>query len=201
VWRLSIPEVLRGGALSGLIGATHAHPTRQNRHSHHFRPRQRRGLRGYSGPAIAEWLQKALSVPYELDARVIPDGFDSVRDTLIDMADKANCCLILTTGGTGPAPRDLTPEATLAAAHREMPGFGELMRARSLEQTPTAILSRQTAAHRGACLIVNLPGSPRSIDLCLKAVFPAIPYCVELIGGAWIDTDPEFVKTVRPSKK
>ena len=154
-----------------------------------------------SGPAIAEWLQKALSVPYELDARVIPDGFDSVRDTLIDMADNANCCLVLTTGGTGPAPRDLTPEATLAAAHREMPGFGELMRARSLEQTPTAILSRQTAAHRGACLIVNLPGSPRSIDLCLKAVFPAIPYCVELIGGAWIDTDPEFVKTVRPSKK
>ena len=113
-----------------------------------------------SGPAIAEWLRKALNVPYELDARVIPDGLESVRDALIDMADNADCCLVLTTGGTGPAPRDLTPEATLAAAHREMPGFGELMRAKSLEQTPTAILSRQTAAHRGACLIVELARQP-----------------------------------------
>ncbi len=154
-----------------------------------------------SGPAIEKWLRSALSVPFSVEKRVIPDGFESVRDTLIDMADKENCCLILTTGGTGPAPRDLTPEATLAAAHRELPGFGELMRGKSLEQTPTAILSRQTAAHRGACLIVNLPGSPRSIDLCLQAVFPAIPYCVELIGGAFLDTDPAFVKTVRPAKK
>jgi molybdopterin adenylyltransferase len=154
-----------------------------------------------SGPAIEAWLGKALSVPFTVEKRVIPDGFDSVRDALIDMADHSGCCLILTTGGTGPAPRDLTPEATLAAAQRELPGFGELMRARSLEQTPTAILSRQTAAHRGACLIVNLPGSPRSIDLCLRAVFPAIPYAVELIGGAWLDTDPEFVQTVRPAKK
>jgi molybdopterin adenylyltransferase len=154
-----------------------------------------------SGPAIVEWLGKALSVPYELDVRIIPDGFERVRDELIDMADKAGCCLVLTTGGTGPAPRDLTPEATLAAAHREMPGFGELMRMKSLEQTPTAILSRQTAAHRGACLFVNLPGSPRSIDLCLKAVFPAIPYCVELMGGAWLDTHADFVQTIRPAKK
>ena len=154
-----------------------------------------------SGPAIEAWLGRALSVPFTLEKRVIPDGFESVRDALIDMADRSGCCLVLTTGGTGPAPRDLTPEATLAAAQRELPGFGELMRAKSLEQTPTAILSRQTAAHRGACLIVNLPGSPRSIDLCLRAVFPAIPYCVELIGGAWLDTDPGFVKTVRPAKK
>ncbi|WP_374545901.1 molybdopterin adenylyltransferase [Rhodoblastus sp.] len=154
-----------------------------------------------SGPAIVEWLGKALSTPYELDVRIIPDGFERVRDELIDMADTAGCSLVLTTGGTGPAPRDLTPEATLAAAHREMPGFGELMRMKSLEQTPTAILSRQTAAHRGACLFVNLPGSPRSIDLCLKAVFPAIPYCVELIGGAWLDTHPDVIKTVRPAKK
>jgi molybdopterin adenylyltransferase len=154
-----------------------------------------------SGPAIADWLGKALSVPYELDIRVIPDGFERVRDELIDFADNSDCCLVLTTGGTGPAPRDLTPEATLAAADRELPGFGELMRMKSLEQTPTAILSRQTAAHRGACLFVNLPGSPRSIDLCLSAVFPAIPYCVELIGGAFLDTHPEFVKTVRPAKK
>ena len=154
-----------------------------------------------SGPAIEAWLGRALSVPFTLEKRVIPDGFDRVRDALIDMADRSGCSLILTTGGTGPAPRDLTPEATLAAAQRELPGFGELMRAKSLEQTPTAILSRQTAAHRGACLIVNLPGSPRSIDLCLRAVFPAIPYAVELIGGAWLDTDPEFVQTVRPAKK
>ena len=154
-----------------------------------------------SGPAIEAWVGKALSVPFAIDKRIIPDGFDSVRDTLIDMADKAGCCLILTTGGTGPAPRDLTPEATLAAAQRELPGFGELMRAKSLEQTPTAILSRQTAAHRGACLIVNLPGSPRSIDLCLSAVFPAIPYCVELIGGAYLDTHAEVVKTIRPGAK
>jgi molybdopterin adenylyltransferase len=146
-------------------------------------------------------LGKALSAPFTLEKRVIPDGFESVRDALVDMADRSGCSLILTTGGTGPAPRDLTPEATLAAAQRELPGFGELMRAKSLEQTPTAILSRQTAAHRGACLIVNLPGSPRSIDLCLRAVFPAIPYAVELIGGAWLDTDPAFVQTVRPVKK
>jgi molybdopterin adenylyltransferase len=154
-----------------------------------------------SGPAIAAWLEKALSVPFTLEKRVIPDGFESVRDALIELADQENCCLVLTTGGTGPAPRDLTPEATLAAAQRELPGFGELMRAKSLEQTPTAILSRQTAAHRGACLFVNLPGSPRSIALCLEAVFPAIPYCVELIGGAYLDTDPGFVKTIRPAKK
>lgn len=153
-----------------------------------------------SGPAIVAWLQKALATPFELEARIIPDGFDRVRDELIALAD-SGCSLVLTTGGTGPAPRDLTPEATLAAATRELPGFGELMRAKSLEQTPTAILSRQTAAHRGACLFVNLPGSPRSIELCLNAVFPAIPYCVELIGGAFLDTDPTVVKTVRPMKK
>src|SRR5208337_2593104 len=154
-----------------------------------------------SGPAIVVYLTKILKTPFHIVRKIIPDGFESVRDTLIELADKEHCDLILTTGGTGPAPRDLTPEATLAAAHRELPGFGELMRMKSLEQTPTAILSRQTAAHRGACLIVNLPGSPRSIDLCLKAVFPAIPYCVELIGGAWLDTHPDFVKTIRPAKK
>ncbi len=151
-----------------------------------------------SGPAIEAFLRRALSVPFTIERRVIPDGFDSVRDTLIDLADNFSCSLIFTTGGTGPAPRDLTPEATLAAASRELPGFGELMRMKSLEQTPTAILSRQTAAHRGKCLIVNLPGSPRSIELCLTAVFPAVPYCVELIGGAFLDTDPQVVKTVRP---
>jgi molybdopterin adenylyltransferase len=153
-----------------------------------------------SGPAIRDWLGKALSVPFELDMRVIPDGFERVRDEIVDMADVGGCCLVLTTGGTGPAPRDFTPEATRAACSRELPGFGELMRMKSLEQTPTAILSRQTAAHRGACLVVNLPGSPRSIELCLSAVFPAVPYCVELIGGAFLDTHAEVVRTVRPKK-
>lgn len=153
-----------------------------------------------SGPAIVAWLRKALVTPFELDVRIIPDGFERVRDELIALAE-AGCSLVLTTGGTGPAPRDLTPEATLAAADRELPGFGELMRMTSLAQTPTAILSRQTAAHRGACLFINLPGSPRSIEICLNAVFPATPYCVELIGGAFLDTDPAMVKTVRPIKK
>ncbi len=106
--------------------------------------------------------------------------------------------MILTTGGTGPSPRDLTPEATLAAAPRELPGFGELMRAESLKQVPTAILSRQIAAHRGACLVVNLPGKPASIELCLNAVFPAVPYCLDLIGAARLETDTALVKTFRP---
>jgi len=111
------------------------------------------------------------------------------------------CDLIVTTGGTGPSPRDLTPEATLAAAPRELPGFGELMRKVSLEQVPTAILSRQLAAHRGKCLIINLPGKPAAIELCLDAVMPAVPYCLDLIGAAWFDTDPARVKTFRPKAK
>jgi molybdopterin adenylyltransferase len=107
----------------------------------------------------------------------------------------------LTTGGTGPAPRDLTPEATLAAAPRELPGFGELMRKVSLEQVPTAILSRQLAAHRGACLVINLPGKPASIEVCLNAVMPAVPYCLDLIGAGYIETNPQFVLAFRPKGK
>jgi molybdopterin adenylyltransferase len=151
-----------------------------------------------SGPAIEEFLREVVTTPWRAVARVIPDGIDSVRDTLIDLADRQRCALIFTTGGTGPAPRDLTPEATAAACTRMMPGFGELMRAESLKQVPTAILSRQTAGVRGNTLIVNLPGRPSSIRMTMQAVFPAIPYCLDLIGAARIDTDPARCNSFRP---
>ncbi|MDE2577574.1 MAG: molybdopterin adenylyltransferase [Hyphomicrobiales bacterium] len=153
-----------------------------------------------SGPAIAAYFARVVTTPFRIERRVIPDGFESVRDTIIELVDAIGCDLVLTTGGTGPSPRDLTPEATLAAAPREFPGFGEKMRAASLAQTPTAILSRQLAAQRGKCLVVNLPGSPRSIDLCLDAVMAAIPYCLDLMGAARIETDPRFIKAFRPQK-
>lgn len=153
-----------------------------------------------SGPAIVAYLTRVLTTPFTTLRRIIPDGFESVRDTLIDLADKEGCDLILTTGGTGPSPRDLTPEATLAAAPRVLPGFGELMRQVSLQQVPTAILSRQMAAHRGPCLIINLPGKPASIEVCLNAVFPAVPYCLDLIGAARIETDPAQLKSFRPKQ-
>jgi molybdopterin adenylyltransferase len=151
-----------------------------------------------SGPAIEAFLREVLTTPWRAARRLVPDGIDSVRDALIDLADHEKCALILTTGGTGPAPRDLTPEATVAACTRMMPGFGELMRAESLKQVPTAILSRQTAGIRGATLIVNLPGRPASIRMTLQAVFPAIPYCLDLIGAPRIDTDPAKCKAFRP---
>lgn len=151
-----------------------------------------------SGPAIIAYLGRVLASSFEIERRVISDGFERVRDELIDLADAARCDLVLTTGGTGPAPRDLTPEATQAAAPRVLPGFGELMRQVSLTQVPTAILSRQIAAHRGACLIINLPGKPDSIATCLDAVFPAVPYCLDLIGAARIETDPAVLKSFRP---
>ncbi len=151
-----------------------------------------------SGPAIVAYLARVLTTPVEIVQRIIPDGLESVRDTLIELADRQSCDLILTTGGTGPGRRDLTPEATEAAAPRVLPGFGELMRQESLKQVPTAILSRQIAAHRGACLIINLPGKPAAIEVCLNAVFPAIPYCLDLIGAARIDTDPAVLKSFRP---
>jgi molybdopterin adenylyltransferase len=153
-----------------------------------------------SGPAIVAYLTKILTTPFTTVRRIIPDGFESVRDCLIELADKDHCDLILTTGGTGPSPRDLTPEATEAAAPRVLPGFGEMMRQESLKQVPTAILSRQIAAHRGACLIINLPGKPGSIEVCLNAVFPAVPYCLDLIGAAYIETDPRVLKAFRPKK-
>lgn len=153
-----------------------------------------------SGPAIIAFLKNALATPFRIVRKIIPDGFQSVRDTLIELADKERCDLILTTGGTGPSPRDLTPEATEAAAPRVLPGFGELMRQESLKHVPTAILSRQIAAHRGPCLIVNLPGKPASIETCLNAVFPAVPYCLDLIGAAYIETNPAIVKSFRPKQ-
>lgn len=147
------------------------------------------------GDAIEQYLRERVVTPWQPLQRIIPDGIDNVRDTLIEFADREGCALIFTTGGTGPAPRDLTPEATEAACTRMMPGFGELMRRESLKQVPTAILSRQCAGVRGRTLIVNLPGRPASIRICLDAVFPAIPYCLDLIGSPGLDTEP---KAFRP---
>lgn len=156
--------------------------------------------RDTSGPAIEEFLTELLTTPWRAVRQLVPDGIASVRDALIDLADRENCALIFTTGGTGPAPRDLTPEATEAACLRLMPGFGELMRTESLKHVPTAILSRQTAGIRGSTLIVNLPGRPASIRVSMHAVFPAIPYCLDLIGAARLETDPGICKAFRPPK-
>jgi len=150
------------------------------------------------GPAIVEYLSEVLTSPWEKVARVIPDDRVTVEATLKALADEEGCCLIVTTGGTGPAPRDITPEATEAVAEKLMPGFGELMRAVSLRYVPTAILSRQTAAIRKKSLIVNLPGKPKSIRECLDAVMPAIPYCIDLIEGPYLTTDESKVKAFRP---
>jgi molybdopterin adenylyltransferase len=151
-----------------------------------------------SGPTIEEFLREVVTSPWLAVRRLIPDGIDSVRDTLIDLADRERCALIFTTGGTGPALRDLTPEGTIAACTCLMPGFGELIRSESLKQVPTAILSRQTAGIRGTTLIVNLPGRPASIRVSMQAVFPAIPYCLDLIASSRIDTDPSRCKAFRP---
>jgi len=151
------------------------------------------------GPAIAGYLAEILTSPWQALARVIPDELNGIENALIALADVEMCALVLTTGGTGPAPRDVTPEATAAVCGKMLPGFGELMRTKSLEQVPTAILSRQTAGIRGATLIVNLPGRPASIRHCLGAVFPAIPYCLDLIGAARLETDPEKCNAYRPA--
>jgi molybdopterin adenylyltransferase len=154
-----------------------------------------------SGPAIAEVMGEFLTSPWEPVVRVVPDGVESVRDAIVELVDREGCDLVLTTGGTGPAPRDLTPEATHAACEKMMPGFGELMRLKSLEQVPTAILSRQTAGIRGTALVINLPGKPSSIRTTLLAVFPAVPYCLDLIGAARLETNPAVVKAFRPGSK
>ena len=151
------------------------------------------------GPALHAWLARVLTSPWEAVARVIPDEQPLIEAALIELCDVAGCSLIVTTGGTGPAARDVTPEATEAVCEKMMPGFGELMRSASLKVVPTAILSRQTAGIRGKCLIVNLPGKPSAIDDCLDAVFPAIPYCIDLIGGATLESDPEQCKAFRPA--
>lgn len=152
------------------------------------------------GPAIVAELTRFLSTPWRAVARVIEDEQPVIEATLKELADVEGCALIVTTGGTGPAPRDVTPEATEAVCDKMMPGFGELMRQESLKVVPTAILSRQTAGIRGNSLIVNLPGKPSAIADCLTAVMPAIPYCIDLIGGAFIDTDPAVCKAFRPKK-
>ena len=153
------------------------------------------------GPAIHAELTRYLSTPWRPVARVIADDQAVIEATLKELADLEGCCLIVTTGGTGPAPRDVTPEATEAVCQKMMPGFGELMRTESLKVVPTAILSRQTAGIRGKSLIVNLPGKPSAIADCLVAVMPAIPYCIDLIGGDFIDTDPAVCKAFRPKAK
>jgi molybdopterin adenylyltransferase len=150
------------------------------------------------GPAIHAWFTRVLTCPWEALARVIPDEQPLIEATLIELSDIAGCSLIVTTGGTGPALRDVTPEATEVVCEKMMPGFGELMRSASLKFVPTAILSRQTAGIRGKSLIVNLPGKPSAIDDCLNAVFPAIPYCIDLIEGAYLESDAEQCKTFRP---
>ncbi len=154
-----------------------------------------------SGKYIIEYLNEVLTSPFEVVYRIIPDEQDLIEGALIHMADVEGCCLILTTGGTGPAPRDVTPEATMNVCQKILPGFGELMRQVSLKQVPTAILSRQTAGIRKSTLIINLPGKPQSIKLCLDAVFPAVPYCIDLIGGPYITTYEDKIKAFRPSQK
>jgi len=152
------------------------------------------------GPAIRQYLSDVLSSPWEAVARVVPDEPADVERALIAMCDERGCCLVVTTGGTGPATRDVTPEATESVCQKMMPGFGELMRHVSLQKVPTAILSRQTAGIRGRSLIVNLPGQPKAIGECLDAVFPAVPYCIDLIEGPYLTTNQERLVAFRPRK-
>ncbi len=153
------------------------------------------------GPAIRDYLTEVLTSEWQAVARVVADDRGLLESTLIELCDRQHCCLIITTGGTGPAPRDITPEATEAVVEKMMPGFGELMRQVSLRAVPTAILSRQTAGIRGRCLILNLPGQPKAIGECLDAVFPAIPYCIDLIEGPFLTTNPGRLLAFRPQPK
>ncbi len=150
------------------------------------------------GKAIISTLQEYIKSSWENEYAVIPDEQEQIEKKIIEMADEKHCCLIITSGGTGPALRDVTPEATAAVCHKMMPGFGELMRAESLKYVPTAILSRQTAGIRSKTLIVNLPGKPKAIRQCLDAVFPAIPYCIDLLEGPRIECNEEVMKPFRP---
>lgn len=150
------------------------------------------------GPAMRDWLEQALATPWEAVARLVPDEQDQVEAVLRELCDDAGCCLVVTTGGTGPAPRDITPEATAAVCDKILDGFGEQMRAVSLKVVPTAILSRQIAGIRGNALILNLPGKPSAIKDCLDAVFPAVPYCIDLIEGPYLETRPEVIAAFRP---
>lgn len=150
------------------------------------------------GPAMQDWLSNALSSDWEAVARIVPDEQDQVEKVLKELVDEQDCCMIVTTGGTGPALRDITPEATAAVCSKILDGFGEQMRAVSLKFVPTAILSRQIAGIRGQSLIINLPGKPSAISDCLEAVFPAVPYCIDLLEGPYLETNESFVKAFRP---
>lgn len=150
------------------------------------------------GKACVALLREWLSTPFEVEYAVIPDEQPRIEAELRRMADEAGCCLVITTGGTGPALRDVTPEATTAVCEKMLPGFGELMRATSLKYVPTAILSRQTAGIRGRTLIVNLPGRPKAIRENLEAVFPAIPYCIDLVSDVRLETNESAMKVFRP---
>jgi|TARA_B100001105_G_scaffold172902_1_gene139303 molybdopterin adenylyltransferase len=152
-----------------------------------------------SGPAIEAFLSEVLTSPWQIVRKLIPDEQSEIEAAIIDLVDNHNCSVIVTTGGTGPAPRDVTPEATEAVCQRMLPGFGEQMRSISLRYVPTAILSRQTAGIRDESLILNLPGSPRSIREILDEIFAAVPYCVDLIGGPYITTNPDIVNAFRPA--
>jgi len=151
-----------------------------------------------SGPAILEWLQRALITPWRAITRLVPDERPEIERALCELCDREGCCLVVTTGGTGPAPRDVTPEATLAIADKVLDGFGEQMRAVSLKYVPTAILSRQVGVVRGKSLVINLPGQPKAIKETLDGVFAAVPYCIDLIGGPYLETREEVIKAFRP---
>lgn len=153
-----------------------------------------------SGQAIRQTLDEYISCEWQAEYRLIPDEQEIIEQTLIELADIESCCLIITTGGTGPAKRDVTPEATEAVCDRMMPGFGELMRTESLKYVPTAILSRQTAGLRQASLILNLPGKPKAIRQCLDVVFPAIPYCIDLMEGPYLQCNENVITAFRPKK-
>ncbi len=154
-----------------------------------------------SGKAIISTLKEYLTSPWSEIYKVIPDEQNIIENTIIDMVDNQNCSLVVTTGGTGPAKRDVTPEATENVCDRMMPGFGELMRKESLKFVPTAILSRQTAGLRGSSLIVNLPGKPKAIRECLDAIFPAIPYCLDLMEQPFMQCNEDVIKPFRPKSK
>jgi len=151
-----------------------------------------------SGPAIEAWIRNAVTSPFTLTRTIVEDGKDSVAKALRLLCDEKSADLVLTTGGTGPSPRDQTPEAMALAMEKELLGFGELMRTESLKSVPTAILSRQTAGIRGKSLIINLPGKPSSINVSLNAIFAAVPYCLDLIGAGRIETDPAVIVSFRP---
>lgn len=149
-------------------------------------------------PALKDWLGAVIKSAWRVETRLIPDERPLIEQTLIDLVDVVHCNLILTTGGTGPAPRDVTPDATISIADRVLDGFGEQMRAVSLKYVPTAILSRQVGVTRGRCLILNLPGQPKAIKETLDGVFAAVPYCIDLLGGPYIETHDEVLKAFRP---